>query len=135
MSQENVAMVHQAIDSINRRDMRLAMELADDDFEMDWSNSIGPLKGVYRGRGQVTKLWESFLEAWDELQWDVQEVVDLNGEQVLVVNRVRMRGRASQVEVQAMGAQIWTIRDGKLGSVKLHQSKTEALEAVGAEPS
>ena len=131
MSQQNVGMVRQAIDSINRGDIRLAMANADDDFEMDWSNSIGPLKGVYRGRGQVTKIWESFLEAWDELQWDVQEVVDLDAEQVLVVNRVRMRGRTSQVDVQAMGAQVWTIRNGVLGSVKLHQSKTEALKAVG----
>jgi len=131
MSQGNVEMVRLAIDAINHGDMSRAMEQADDDFEMDWSNSIGPLNGVYRGRGQVSEVWESFLEAWDELRWDVQEVIDLDGQQVLVVNRVRMRGRASRVEVEATGAQIWTIRNGTLGSVKLYQSKAEALEAVG----
>jgi ketosteroid isomerase-like protein len=131
MSQENVEMVRRAIDSVNRGDIRLAMEEADDDFEADWSNSIGPLNGVYRGRAQVSKFWESFLEAWDELRWDMQEVVDLDGEQVLVVNRVRMRGRTSRVEVQATGVQVWTIRNDKLGSVKLFQSKAAALEAVG----
>ena len=51
MSRENVEMVRQAIDAINRGDIRRVMEQADDDFEMDWSNSIGPLNGVYRGRG------------------------------------------------------------------------------------
>jgi ketosteroid isomerase-like protein len=131
MSQGNVEMVRLAIDAINRGDMSRAMEEADDDFEMDWSNSIGPLNGVYRGRGQVSEFWESFLEAWDELRWDVQEVIDLDGQQVLVVNRVRMRGRVSRVEVEATGAQIWTIRNGTLGSVKLYQSKATALEAVG----
>jgi hypothetical protein len=58
-------------------------------------------------------------------------VVDLDRDQVLVVNLVRLRGRASQVVVQATGAQVWTIRCGKLGSVKLYQSKADALEAVG----
>ena len=125
-------MVRQAIDAINRGDIRWVMEQqADDDFEMDWSNSIGPLNGVYRGRGQVSEVWESFLEAWDELQWDVQDVIDLDTQRVLVVNRVRMRGRASRVDVEATGAQIWTIRNATLGSVKLYQSKAEALEAVG----
>jgi hypothetical protein len=47
MSRQNVEMVLRAIDSIHRG--RLAMEDVADDFEMDWSNSIGPLSGVYRG--------------------------------------------------------------------------------------
>src|SRR5690242_14465089 len=131
MSQENVELVRGAINSVNRGDIRLAMEKADDDFEMDWSNSIGPLSGVYRGREQVNEFWASFREAWDELRWDMQEVVDLGGEQVLVVNQVRMRGHASRVDVQATGVQVWTIRNGRLVSVKLYQSKAEALEAVG----
>ena len=122
-------MVRRLIDSINRG--RLAMEDVADDFEMDWSNSIGPLKGVYQGREGLNEVFESFREAWDQLRWDIQEAIDLEGERVLVVNRVRMRGRTSRVEVQAIGVQVWTIRNGKLGSVKLYQSKAEALKAVG----
>jgi ketosteroid isomerase-like protein len=128
MSQENVELVRRAIDSINRG--RLAVETADD-FEMDWSNSIGPLKGVYRGLEQVNDVLQSFREAWDQLRWEIQEVLDLDGERVLVVNRIRMCGHTSRVEVQATGVQVWTIRNGKLGSVKLYQSKAEALEAMG----
>ena len=129
MSQENVDLVRLAIDSINRG--RLAMEDTADDFEMDWSNSVGPLKGVYRGVEQVNEVLQSFREAWDQLRWDIQEVMDLEGERVLLVNRVRMRGRTSHVEVEATGIQIWTICNGKLASVKLYQSKAEALEAAG----
>ena len=129
MSQENVELVRRAIDSINRG--RLALEDTADDFEMDWSNSVGPLKGVYRGAEQVNEVFQSFREVWDRLRWDVQEVIDLEGGRVLIVNRVRMRGRTSHVEVEATGIQVWTIRDGKLASVKLYQSREEALEAVG----
>jgi len=129
MPQENVELVRRAIDSINRG--RLALEDTADDFEMDWSNSVGPLKGVYRGVEQVNEVFQSFREVWDRLRWDVQEVIDLDGGQVLIVNRVRMRGRTSNVEVEATGIQVWTIRDGKLASVKLYQSRADALEAVG----
>ena len=129
MSQENVEMVRRAIDSINRG--RLAVEDLADDFEMDWSNSVGPLKGVYRGLEQVNEMFQSFREVWDRLRWDIQEVIDLDGGRVLIVNRVRMRGRTSHVEVEATGTQVWTMRDGKLASVKLYQSRADALEALG----
>jgi ketosteroid isomerase-like protein len=126
-----VELVREAIDSVNRGDLRVALEDAADNFTMDWSNSIGPLRGVYRGREQVTGFLEAFFEAWDELQWDVQEMIDLGREHVLVVNRVRMRGRASGVVVQAVGSQVWTVRNGKLEGAKVFQSKSDALEALG----
>jgi ketosteroid isomerase-like protein len=129
MSQENVEMVRRAIDAFNHG--RLAMEDLADDFEMDWSNSIGPHSGIYRGRREVNEVFESFRDAWDRLRWEIQEVIDLKGERVLVVNRIRMRGRTSGVEVDATGVQVWTVHNGKLGRVKLYQSKTEALEALG----
>ena len=129
MSQENVELVLRAIDSVNHGDLRL--EDAADNFTMDWSNSIGPLRGIYRGREQVIGFLESFFEAWDELHWDVQEIIDVDSEHVLVVNKVRMRGRASGAVVQAVGNQVWTVRNGKLERVKVYQSKSEALEAAG----
>ena len=83
-------MVRRAIDSVNRGDFRLAMEDTADDFEMDWSNSIGPLRGVYRGREEVTRFWESFHDAWDNLRWDIQEALDLGG------GRVRLLGHGGR---------------------------------------
>ena len=68
MSQKNVEIVRHAFDAINRGDADAALEAAADDFEMDWPNSIGPLKGVYRGRQEVLSLWRTFLDAWDSFQ-------------------------------------------------------------------
>jgi ketosteroid isomerase-like protein len=128
MSQENIELVRRAIDLFNRG--RIPEDVADD-FEMDWSNSIGPHRGVYRGREGLNEVFESFRHAWDGLRWDIQQVIDLEGERALVVNRVRMRGRTSRAEAEATGAQVWTIRNGKLKNVKLYQSKAEAFEARG----
>ncbi len=99
--------------------------------EMDWSNSIGPLKGVYRGRQEVLGFWRSFRDAWDSLDWDPEEVIDVDETRVIVVNHVRMRGRGSGMDIDAIGVQLWTIIDGKARSNKLYQSKADALEAAG----
>jgi ketosteroid isomerase-like protein len=131
MSQENVELVRGAIDSINRRDLDQAIEAAHDDFEADWSNSIAPHGGVYRGREQARVLIEAFLEAWDEFHWDPQEIIEVDEARLLVVNRVRGRGRGSGVAVDAIGAQLWTIAGGKVRGIKLYQSKADALEAAG----
>ena len=131
MSQENVEIVRRVFESINRRDVDGALENAADDFEVDWSNSLSPDKGIYRGKDQVRELWATFVEAFDELQWDAEEIIEVDESRVIAVNHVRMRGRGSGVEVDATGVQLWTISGGKAQSVKLYQSKDEALEAVG----
>lgn len=97
---------------------------------MDWSNSIGPLRGVYRGRTEVLEFWQSFLEAWDEVRWDPQEFIEVDEARLIVVNRVRMRGKRSGADVEAIGVQLWTITDGKGRKVKLYQTKADALEAA-----
>lgn len=131
MSEENVEFVRRVFDSINRGDVDAALEAAADDIQADWSNSVGPLKGIYSGKEQVRELWTSFVEAFDELRWDPEEIIEVDDSRVIAVNHVRMRGRESGVEVDAVGAQLWTISEGKGRSLKLYQSKADALEAAG----
>jgi ketosteroid isomerase-like protein len=130
MSRENVELVRRAFDAANRGGVAEALEFAADDCVWDWSNSIGPAKGVYRGKEQVRQFTASFVDAFDEVRWDPEEIIDVDDTRVIVVNHVRMRGRGSGVEVDAVGAQLWTITDGRVQSVKLYQSKADALEAV-----
>ncbi|MGH2984126.1 MAG: nuclear transport factor 2 family protein [Solirubrobacterales bacterium] len=98
---------------------------------MDWSNSIGPAKGVYRGKEQLRGIWTSFIEAFEALRWHPEEIIEVDASRVIVVNHVRMRGRGSGVGVEAVGAQLWTISNGKAQRVKLYQSRADALEAAG----
>lgn len=131
MSQENVEVARRAIDLWNRGEIETALDLAHEDFKMDWSNSIGPLRGVYRGRQSVLDAWTTFRDAWDEVHWEVLESIDVDDTRAIIVTHMRLRGRGSGAEVDASGTQLWTVRDGKGQSVKLYQSKAEALEAVG----
>lgn len=95
MPQENVELVRRMWDLFNRREIERALDLTHENFEMDWSNSIGPLKGIYQGRRQVLELWRSFVEAWDELRWEPDEIIVLDTTRVIVVNRVRIAAVAA----------------------------------------
>jgi ketosteroid isomerase-like protein len=131
MPEENVALVRRSIDLFNRGEVDGAMEGLHGDCEMDWSNSIGPLKGIYRGHDQIREFWRSFLEAWDDVHWEIEELIDVDESRLIVVNQVRMRGLGSGAEVKATGVQLWTIHAGRAQSIKLFQSKADALEATG----
>jgi hypothetical protein len=133
MAETNVERVRRVVNAFNRGEPELALEDAVEDFVMDWSNSIGPLKGVYRGKDAVLEVWRSFHEAFEWIRWDAEEIIEVDASTVIVVNHVRMRGRGSGIDVDAVGAQLWRITDeGKGRSVKLYQSKADALEAVTA---
>ena len=131
MSQENVKMVRRAFDAWNRGDPAGALEMAADDLVVDFSNSIGPAKGVYRGKQEALDLYTYLFEDFDDVQWDAEEIIDVDDSTVVVVNHIRSRGRGSGVEVDVVSAGVNKFSDGKLTSMTLYQSKEEALEAAG----
>ena len=45
MSRENVERIRRTTEFFNANEIERALDEVSDDFEMDWSNSIGPLKG------------------------------------------------------------------------------------------
>jgi ketosteroid isomerase-like protein len=130
MSREDVEIVRRILDAMNRRDVEAVIESATEDVVMDWSNSRGLLSGVRQGRDQVKAAFEEFLEPWESLRWEPEELIELGDDRVLTVSTLEMRGRESGVKVNATGASIWTIRNGKAAGITLYQSKTEALEAT-----
>ena len=130
MSVENVATVRAIWDAVNRGDVDEAFKYAPDDFVADWSSSEAPESGVYRGREAVKARFERRVEVWSEIEYFETEIIDA-GDQVVRVGGVRARGRGSGAEVSAQGAQVWTFKGGTPISVRLYQSKAEALEAAG----
>ena len=66
-------------------------------------------RGFTGEKKQVRHAWTSFVEAFDELRWDPEEIIEVDESRLIAVNHVRMRGRGSGIEVDAMGAQLWTI--------------------------
>jgi ketosteroid isomerase-like protein len=56
VSQENVEIVRRVFDAWSRGDLVGALEMAPDDLVVDLSHSLGPAKGIYRGKDEALKL-------------------------------------------------------------------------------
>lgn len=131
MSEGNAEKVRKVFEALSRGDLDAALAGATNDFEVDWTNSIGLLNGVYRGRDEVREVFEHYwVTPWDRIRFTVKEAIEVGDEAVVVVSTAHMRGRESGVEVEGTGASVWTLSDGRLAKVVLHQTKADAFEAL-----
>jgi ketosteroid isomerase-like protein len=134
MSQENVEIVRKVFDhGFVRRDFDAALSLIDPEAVMDWSDSRAPYSSIYRGHAEIRTAWVEWTEAWDEWNPYIKEAIEVDRETVVIVTLVNARGKGSGVRVDAQGASVWTVRDGKVIHAKLFQSKADALAATGLE--
>jgi ketosteroid isomerase-like protein len=131
MSQENVELVRRFEKSWARRDLDGALECVHDDLEFDWSDSMGPFMGTYKGRDGLTRFWTDMLEAWEQFSPEIEDVFECGPERLITLDVVRARGKGSGIDMEARGAMLWTVHDGKIVRVKMFQTKDAALEAAG----
>src|SRR5215207_6559395 len=111
MSQENVEVVRAMYRAWNRGEYSTALESIDDEVEVD--AALGQLlDGPYRGHAGVRKLLEGFWDSFEEHRTDVEECIPV-GDDVVVAVHHHARGKSSGVEVEMLGGQVWTLRDGK----------------------
>jgi uncharacterized protein len=131
MSQENVEIVRRALQAWERSDLKGAADLLDPEVEWRMPPNI-PEAGTYRGRDEVMRRLEEFLEAWDDLAVTVEELIDA-GDRVVALVRYSGQGRGSGIEIGGVStdAQVWTLRDGKALRVELYGGTADALEAAG----
>jgi ketosteroid isomerase-like protein len=113
------------------RDIDAALALLHPDADIDFSDSRAPYRGHYRGHVEIRKLFHAMADAWDRFYPEFTETIEVDPQTVLVVTLVRARGKGSGIPVEARGAGIWSVRDGKIIRGKLFQSKAEAMEAIG----
>ena len=133
MSRENVEIVRRALEAWERSDLKAAADLLDPEVEWRMPPNI-PEAGTYRGRDEVIRRLEEFLEAWDDLAVTVEELIDA-GDRVVALVRYSGQGRGSGIEIGGVStdAQVWTLRDGKALRVELYGGTADALEAAGLE--
>jgi uncharacterized protein len=124
------ALVRRGYEAWNRGDVEGVLSFLDPQIKWHGYTHI-PESGTLEGRDEVKAWLDRFLDAWEQLDIEVTELIDA-GEQVVALVRFRGFGKGSGVPVEGgTDAHVWTVRDGHIVAVTLYQGTQEALEAIG----
>lgn len=107
------------------------------DPEIEYVLVGGPAPGRWAGLSGLWQGWRGVLDAWDKLRFEAEEYRELDGERVLVLYQWTGRGKASGVDlgdVQAKGATLLHIRDGKVTRLVGYFERDRALADLGLAP-
>jgi ketosteroid isomerase-like protein len=129
MPRDKVDVARQANDAYNRRDIDGSFaELATPDFE--WWTAVTRVfeGGCYQGREGVERLVADTREHWEELQSLPEEFRDL-GDRVLLLGRLRGRGKASGVPVDQPYVGIFDFRGDRIWRYRVYLDRAEGLGA------
>lgn len=129
MSQENVKVVRQFFDARNRRDIDALLACLHPEARFDLMESRSPYRGTYLGHEQIRRLFVDIFDAWDDFELSLADPIAA-GDLVVVSVLVNATGQGSGVQLQAQGANVFTVKDAKIAQFRLFQGRVEALEAA-----
>jgi len=131
MSEENIEILRRAVEAFNEGGIAGAVtdELFADDVEFH-EPPEQPAPRSARGREELRQLFGEFDAAWVEHKSEPEEFRALDDERVLVFSVERFRGRDG-IAIDAPGAAIFTVRDGKIVEWQAFWDRRSALEAAG----
>lgn len=116
----------------NRRDFELLLVGIDPRHEYRPAPEIMPpdLGGPTHGHDGYLRMWRYWLDAFDDIRYEPEEVLDL-GAKLLVTVQQRGHGSGSGVAVSDPVFQLLTIRRGATVRQEDFRDRSEALEAAG----
>jgi ketosteroid isomerase-like protein len=116
----------------NRRDFELILTFNDPDrYEYRPSRDLLPpdMKTVYRGHEGYRQFWRLWLDAFEDIRWDPEEIFDF-GQKALVTTKQSGRGSSSGVAVSEPVFQLFELRRGLVVRQEDFLDRSEALEAA-----
>jgi ketosteroid isomerase-like protein len=88
--------------------------------------------GPAQGRDGLLAYWRRFWGAWQPGgRWELDELRELDGGQILACGTLHAVGRSSGVESATRVAHLWCVRDGVIVRLFAGDDRAQALEAAG----
>jgi ketosteroid isomerase-like protein len=125
--------ITRAYAAANRRDFGLILAANDPaTYEYHPSADYLPtdMDRVYYGHDGYRRFWRQWLEAFEDIRWDPEEMIDC-GAQALVTTRQSGHGSGSGVAVSQPVFQVFTFRGGLVIRQEDFADRSKALEAAG----
>ena len=143
MSQENVEIVRALLPG---PDVDLVPLFRDDDMwaaanpviapllhpQFECANLVFGTKKTYAGLDGLRAMMLDWMAAWATYRLEVQETVDC-GDRVLVLTHDFGSREGSEHEVKLIGAEVWTVRDGKIARWDVYADRADAVKTLGLE--
>jgi hypothetical protein len=124
--------VVQAYAAANRRDFEAVLVGWDPESEYRPSPDLIALdqEKVFYGRDGYLQLWRYWSDAFEDIRWDPEEILDL-ASKFLVTTQQRGHGSGSGVAVNKPVFQLFTLRRGLVVRQEDFADRAKALEAAG----
>jgi hypothetical protein len=128
--------VKRSYEIVNRRDFELALAAQDPAVVIVWAPDPngrvpGDLVGEFHGYDGFRRSWESWLDPFDDLRLEPEEVIDLGGVRLLVTMRAVGTGTGSGIAAAERGFTLFTFRSGKVLRQELFFDRAQAEQAAG----
>ena len=131
MSPEDLELIRAVYDAMNRRDLEALRAFASAHPDFEWQSSAEePEARVRRGKESNIAYSRELFEAFELMQTEVEEVIDLGPDAAILMVRHRVRGAASGVEVERGEAHLCTRRNGRIASLREFPTAEEARRAA-----
>ena len=129
MSQENVDLVRRAYEAFLGGDFAATLAKWHPDVEIDGRNL--PDGRVYRGHDGILEHVTSWANMWEDWRVELDRFIDAGDDRVVVLTHERGRNKATGMELDALHAELYTVRDGQIVRWQGFSVRAEALEAAG----
>lgn len=127
MGERDVGVVARWAEAIRHGD--LAEELWDPDLEI--VNAEGwVVEATYRGHDGLRSWWGDIAEAFSDFAMEVEEIMPLDNERFLTVQRFVGHFRATGIPFDARWASVLTVRAGRIVQAVGYLTKGRALKAL-----
>ena len=130
MSESLTELARRSADAYNRRDLPALREIYTEDAEVHTLLAGGTEGECYRGHEGLRRWLEENAETWEAISFEALEIRE-GREWVLVCGRLKGRGIASGVEIDAPAFLAARVRDGRIAYLRAHQEESAAEAECG----
>ena len=131
MTRGNLDVAKDLIDAVNRRDLDAFQALLRPDVEWDDREGWPGIQGVYTGPDGVRDWWERFMEVWDSVNVQIEDMTEGPQGTVLMQVSGAFRGEASGVPTEIRAWEVLWIADGLVAKRQLTWSREAGCAAAG----
>jgi hypothetical protein len=100
--------------------------------EVEWKTAFSLTGETARGHLAFLSVCDRWLETCDDYRTKIREIVDLGGDDVLVVTDALFTGKGTGIQVKGVSFAVLTLHDGLIVRIDEHADHKEALEAVAS---